>query len=305
MVERRLYEVVDTGDEFLTEASSHLFKAGGKRFRPMLVFTAAHFGDPAAEGIAESALVIELTHLATLYHDDVMDEAAMRRGAPSANSRWGNAIAILAGDYLFAIASELVADLGADVVRTQARTFARLVHGQISETVGAPEDADQIQWYLHVLAEKTGSLIATAARLGAQLAKAPSEVVEALAEFGEIIGVAYQLSDDLLDIASDGDTSGKTQGTDLMEGIPTLPVLFARTSDDTSERLRELLSGPVAEEDLAETLRLLRESSAMDRAREVLDTYCNDAKTIALGLPECPARDALLGICDYMVARSS
>ncbi|HIW64293.1 MAG TPA: polyprenyl synthetase family protein [Candidatus Stackebrandtia excrementipullorum] len=304
-VERRLHEVVESNDSFLTEAASHLFKAGGKRFRPMLSLTAAHFGDPKAEGVVQSALVMELTHLATLYHDDVMDEAAKRRGGPSANSRWSNSIAILAGDYLFAVASELVAELGSDTVSEQARTFSRLVHGQIAETVGPPEDTDPIAWYLHVLAEKTGSLIATAARLGAQFAGADREVVEAVSEFGETIGVAFQLSDDLLDIASDGETSGKIQGLDLMEGVPTLPVLYARVGEDTPDRLRELVSGPVAEEDLAEALKLLRASSAMDRARRLLDEYGARAKSIALSLPACPARDALVGICEYMVARDS
>jgi heptaprenyl diphosphate synthase len=305
VIEKRLQEVVSSEDSFLTEAASHLFKAGGKRFRPMLSLTAAHFGDPQADGVIDSALVMELTHLATLYHDDVMDEASMRRGAPSANSRWSNSVAILAGDYLFAVASELVAGLGSETVRAQARTFSRLVHGQIAETVGPPDGEDAIAWYLHVLAEKTGSLIATAGRLGAQFAGAPPAVVESVAEFGEIIGVAFQLSDDLLDIASDGDTSGKTQGTDLLEGIPTLPVLYARTNADTPDRLRELVSGPVAEQDLDETLTLLRKSSAMDAARRTLKTYGDRAKTVAASLPPGAPRDALVGMCDYMVARSS
>ncbi|TWJ10569.1 heptaprenyl diphosphate synthase [Stackebrandtia albiflava] len=305
VVERRLHEVVESGDPFLTEAASHLFKAGGKRFRPMLAITAAHFGDPTARGVIESALVMELTHLATLYHDDVMDEASKRRGAPSANSRWSNSIAILTGDYLFAVASELVAELGSETVSTQARTFSRLVHGQIAETVGPPDGVDPVKWYLHVLAEKTGSLIATAARLGAQFAGASTDVVDAVADFGETIGVAFQLSDDLLDIASDDDTSGKTQGTDLMEGVPTLPVLYAKIGEDTSPRLRELVSGPVAEEDLPETLELLRASPAMDRARQTLHEYGDRAKAITAELPACPARDALAGICDYMVARNA
>lgn len=304
-VERRLHEVVESRDAFLTEAASHLFKAGGKRFRPMLALTAAHFGDPRADGVIQSALVTEITHLATLYHDDVMDEATKRRGAPSANSRWSNSIAILAGDYLFAVASELVSELGSDIVAEQARTFSRLVHGQMAETVGPPEDTDPITWYLHVLAEKTGSLIATAARLGAHFSGADREVVEAVTEFGETIGVAFQLSDDLLDISSDGDTSGKIQGLDLMEGIPTLPVLYARTGEDTPDRLRELISGPVAETDLAETLKLLRASTAMDRARETLNEYGRRAMTIAQGLPACAARDALIGVCEYMVSRDS
>lgn len=305
VIEKRLDHVVESGDRFLTEAASHLFKAGGKRFRPMLALTAAHFGDPEAHGVTESALVMELTHLATLYHDDVMDEAAVRRGAPSANARWDNSIAILAGDYLFAIASELVAELGSDTVREQARTFSRLVHGQIAETVGAPDDQDPVEWYLYILAEKTGSLIATAARLGAKFSGAPESVVTALAEFGEIIGVAFQLSDDLIDILSDADTTGKTPGTDLLEGVPTLPVLYALQQEDTSPRLRELLSGKVSESDLPEALELLRGSKAMDTARGTLESYRDRAKEVVNSLPACPARDALLGICDYMVERSS
>lgn len=305
VIEKRLQEVIDSGDAFLTEAASHVLKAGGKRFRPMLSVTAAHFGDPDAHGVIESSLVMELTHLATLYHDDVMDEAAMRRGAPSANSRWSNSIAILSGDYLFAVASELVAELGSETVREQARTFSRLVHGQIAETVGPPEGVDPVDWYLRVLTDKTGSLIATAARLGAQFAGAPTSVVDAVAEYGETIGVAFQLSDDLLDIASDGDTSGKVQGLDLMEGIPTLPVLYAQVGDDTSPRLRELVSKPVAQEDLEETLELLRSSAAMKQARKTLDEFGERAKAVAGSLPAGSTRDALTGMCDYMVARSS
>ncbi|MGH8879227.1 MAG: polyprenyl synthetase family protein [Stackebrandtia sp.] len=306
VIEERLHDIVESGNPFLTETASHLFKAGGKRFRPMLGLTVAHLGDsPGADGVITSALVMELTHLATLYHDDVMDEATVRRGAPSANARWSNSVAILAGDYLFAVASELVAELGSETVRAQAQTFSQLVHGQIAETVGPPADADAIDWYLNVLAQKTGSLIATTARLGAQFAGAERSVVEAVAEFGEVIGVAYQLADDLLDIASDGDVSGKTQGTDLLEGVPTLPVLYAKSQQDTPQRLRQLVSGPVATEDLDETLRLLRASPAMDAARETLDRYGDRAKAIATSLPNGAARDALVGICDYMVGRNS
>ena len=306
VIEDRLHQIVESGDRFLTEAASHLFKAGGKRFRPMLSLTAAHFGPhPDAEEVIVSALVMELTHLATLYHDDVMDEASMRRGAPSANARWSNSVAILAGDYLFAIASELVAQLGSDTVRTQAQTFSRLVHGQIAETVGPPEGTDAIAWYLDVLAEKTGSLIATAARLGASFGGADPEVVAAVAEFGETIGVAFQLSDDLLDIASDGDVSGKTQGTDLLEGVPTLPVLYARAQPGTPDRLRQLVSGPVAPEELPETLALLRSSEAMAAARDTLLSYGDRAKELAKSLPAGRAQDALISVCDYMVARNT
>jgi heptaprenyl diphosphate synthase len=252
----------------------HLVDAGGKRFRPLLVAIAAQFGDAERPEITSAAAVVELTHLATLYHDDVMDEAAVRRGAPSANSRWGNSLAILVGDFLFAQAALIAAELGPDAVRIQAQTFARLVHGQIAETVG-PRDSDPVEHCLHVVAEKTGSLIATSARFGAMFAGAPASHVDALARYGESMGVAFQLSDDLIDISSESPESGKTPGTDLREGIPTLPVLYALRSDErdaASVRLREILAGGAVTDDglHAEALGLLRESPALKRARETV-----------------------------------
>ena len=205
-------------------------------------------------------MVVELTHLATLYHDDVMDEALVRRGAVSANSRYGNAVAILTGDFLFSRASNLLADLGPHAVRLQAVTFERLVTGQIRETVGPPDGADPIEHYLAVLADKTGSLIATSAEFGALFAGVDAATTDRLRAFGEQIGVAFQLSDDLLDIASDSAESGKTPGTDLREGVATLPALYAlRSSDEPSRRLRELVGRPLPDDDEhAEALRLLR-----------------------------------------------
>ncbi|HEY2173186.1 MAG TPA: polyprenyl synthetase family protein, partial [Mycobacteriales bacterium] len=214
-VEERLAAAVHTDAPFIAEPARHLVVAGGKRFRPLLVLLAAHFGDPDAPGVIPSAVVVELTHLATLYHDDVMDEADVRRGAVSANTRWTNTIAILTGDFLFARASDTLADLGPEAVRLQARTFERLVTGQIRETVGPEEGADPVEHYLRVVAEKTGSLIATSARFGAMFAGADRSVIEALQRYGEVVGTAFQLSDDLLDITSLQAQSGKTPGTDL------------------------------------------------------------------------------------------
>ncbi len=210
-VELQLREAVKSEDEFVSEVSRHLLDAGGKRFRPMLVLLAAQLGDAEAPGIVPAALVVELTHVATLYHDDVMDEAALRRGAPSANSRWDNSVAILTGDYLFAKASEIVADLGPEAVRLQSRTFQRLVTGQLRETIG-PGSGDELEHYLSVLSDKTGSLIATSARFGAWLSGSDEDVVDAVTAYGERIGVAFQLADDLIDIARNTTESGKTPG---------------------------------------------------------------------------------------------
>ena len=202
-----------------------------------------------ADGVLTSACVVELTHLASLYHDDVMDEADLRRGAESANARWDNHVAILTGDFLFSKSSELTAGLGPDAVRIQAQTFTRLVEGQILETLGPSGDQDPLEHYLRVVAGKTGSLIATSARYGAMFAGAPADVVEALTEYGEKVGVAFQLSDDILDIASETEESGKTPGTDLREGVPTLPVLIAQRSTDPADaRLLELLGSDLTED---------------------------------------------------------
>src|SRR5688572_372647 len=201
-VEESLAEVVRSVDPLLDMVAHHLIDAGGKRFRPLLVALAAQFGDPTVPEVPRAGVVVELTHLATLYHDDVMDEAPVRRGAPSVNMRWGNSIAILAGDHLFAQAADLAVDLGIEAVRLQAQTFGRLVRGQIAETAG-PRGEDPIAHHLFVNSEKTGSLIGTSARFGAMFSGAPSAQIEALAEYGEVIGVAFQLSDDLVDIASE------------------------------------------------------------------------------------------------------
>jgi heptaprenyl diphosphate synthase len=309
-VEVRLRDSVASADPFVTEAARHLVEAGGKRFRPMLVALGAQFGDPTAPQVVTAAVVMELTHLATLYHDDVMDEAPVRRGAPSANFRWTNSVAILVGDYLFARAADIATDLGLEAVQLQARTFARLVHGQIAETVGPRAGEDPVAHYLNAITEKTGSLIATSARFGGMFGGAAPEHIAALAGYGEIIGIAFQLSDDLLDIASESTQSGKTPGTDLREGVPTLPVLYALASDDAdaaSVRLREILAtGPVTDEALhAEALGLLRESPALKRARETVRCYAEEARERLSPLPDCPPRRALESLCDFIADRTS
>jgi heptaprenyl diphosphate synthase len=306
-VEQRLGASVESDAPFVAEASRHLMNAGGKRFRPMLVLVAAEFGDSRAPGVVTSAVGVELTHLASLYHDDVMDEADLRRGAKSANARWDNSVAILTGDFLFAQASEVIADLGPDAVRIQARTFARLVEGQIRETVGPQGGEDPLQHYLRVVADKTGALISTSARYGAMMSGAGERVEALLTEFGERIGSAFQLSDDVIDIASETGESGKTAGTDLREGVPTLPVLIARTSDDPRDaRLLELLDSDLSDDTLhAEALALLREHDALRQARAEVSRTADEARKLLEELPDNAARQALAGLCDMVVNRTA
>lgn len=303
--ESALVEAVKSSDGFLDEAAGHLLSAGGKRFRPMLVVLAAELGDPAREEVTTAAVVVELTHLATLYHDDVMDEAPLRRGAPSANARWDNALAILVGDYLFAQASDRVATLGPEAVSIQARTFSRLVRGQMRETIGPGEAEDPLEHYLGVVADKTGSLIATSARFGAMMSGASPEQAQALTEFGECIGIAFQLSDDIIDVLSDSTDSGKTPGTDLREGVPTLPTLFAqRSSAPADEDLRRILQAPITDEALvAEVLVRLRGHYAMDQARDYVRSEAARARGMLAGLPQGSMRSALETICNELTER--
>ncbi|MBA2768328.1 MAG: polyprenyl synthetase family protein [Sporichthyaceae bacterium] len=306
-VEAMLHETVKSSFPFVTETSRHLVDAGGKRFRPLLVLLASRFGDAEAPGVVPSAVVVELTHLATLYHDDVMDEADLRRGAESANARWDNTVAILTGDFLFARASDILADLGPEAVRLQARTFERLVTGQIRETVGPAQGEDPVEHYLSVLADKTGSLIATSARFGAMLSGAPDDVVDVLTRFGERIGIAFQLSDDLLDVLSDTCESGKVPGTDLREGVPTLPVLLLRRMDRPEDRrLRSLLDAGLPDQaDHAEALRLLRANPAVAQAQAEVKRWADDARESLGPLPSGPAKDALAALCDQVVGRAT
>jgi heptaprenyl diphosphate synthase len=306
-VEKALHEHVESEAPFVTEAARHLMEAGGKRFRPLLCFLAAETGDAASADVLTAACVVELTHLASLYHDDVMDEAALRRGAESANARWDNHVAILTGDFLFSKSSELTASLGPEAVRIQAQTFTRLVEGQILETLGPGPDDDALEHYLRVVAGKTGSLIATSAHYGAMFAGASPEVVEALRSYGEKVGVAFQLSDDILDIASESDESGKTPGTDLREGVPTLPVLIARKSEDPADaRLLELLADDLADDELhAEALTLLRSHPALAAARDYVASEAVEAKQLLAVLPESPVRTALEQFADLVAHRSS
>ena len=306
VVEERLRAVADSSHPLLRVTAVHLLSAGGKRVRPLLALLAAHLGDPDAPQVVDAAVVVELTHLATLYHDDVMDEAELRRGTQSANSRWTNSTAILTGDYLFARASDVVAELGPDAVRIQARTFARLVEGQIAETAGPAEGHDAVAHHLKVLGDKTASLLAASARLGALVAGAPPEAVDAVARFGEAYGVAFQLSDDLIDIESERSALGKTPGTDLREGVRTLPVLLALADDDPAgARLRALVQRPLSDDaEHAEALRLMRSSPALAAARARLDQQVHEARDIAASLPAGAARDALLGLADALLART-
>ena len=305
-VEELLSSHIQGDYPLVVETSRHLVEAGGKRFRPLITLIASHFGNGQSRPVIEAAVVCELTHVATLYHDDVMDEAPLRRGVESANNRWGNTVAILTGDYLFSKASDLLADLGPEAVRLQAKTFERLVIGQIQETQGPKNGADPLEHYLQVVADKTGSLIATSARFGAMLSGADASVVETLTKFGEKIGIAFQLADDVIDIASDSSQSGKTPGTDLKEGVPTLVTLQIMKSNRSEDAaLKKLLSAPMDDATVAQVIPQLREHQALKDARIQLHQLADEAKALLVSLPQGSARSALENLCDAIVDRTA
>ncbi len=306
-VDALLRTVVDHEDPFIAQASAHLSEAGGKRFRPMLTLLAAELGNGINDDVVAAATGVELTHLASLYHDDVMDEADLRRGVASVNAQYGNSSAILIGDLLFGKASELVAGLGPEAVKIQAQTFVRLCSGQIRDDRPVPAGVDPIDYYLGVLADKTGALIATAARYGAIFSGCSPETVDIMRRYGERLGIAFQLADDLLDISSGSGQSGKTPGTDLRAGVATLPVLLARQSVDPSDdRLKVLLDSDLHDDSLhSEALALLQAHPAMVEARERTNSVAREARDLLapllIGLaPDSPAHQGITALVDLV-----
>jgi heptaprenyl diphosphate synthase len=240
-VEAGLMEQLRFASPVADAAARYLAEAGGKRVRPLLTLLVSEFGDGASKHVQQVAQAIELTHLASLYHDDVMDEASLRRGVPAAHKTWSNSVAILAGDLLFARASSLVAGIGEEAILLQARTFERLCLGQLHETIGPAPEEDRVEHYLQVLADKTGSLIACAARMGALVGNAPREYLEPVTQYGEEVGLAFQLIDDVIDLSPAKADTGKRAGTDLRAGVETLPVLLLRRRAQESAEAADLL----------------------------------------------------------------
>ncbi|MGX9297525.1 polyprenyl synthetase family protein [Tsukamurella paurometabola] len=303
-VEQVIADGIAEADGCVIEEALHLFQAGGKRFRPMFTILSGRIGGTPSEQVITAAAAMELTHLATLYHDDVMDEADTRRGAPSANAKWGNSIAILAGDYLFARASAYGADLGPRAVGVIATCFGELVTGQMLELKGAGS-GDPVQHYLDTIWGKTGSLIATCGLLGALHGGGDEETAQRMYRIGAAIGMAFQISDDIIDISSVAQESGKTPGTDLREGVFTLPVLYAlRDEGPDADRLREILVGPVTDDALVdEAIELLGRSAGMKEAQATLARYADDARAELAELPESEPRASLESLVTFTVAR--
>jgi heptaprenyl diphosphate synthase len=293
----------EPGSQLLSTTATYLLAAGGKRIRPMLALLSGYFGDPTDPRLIPASVALELVHVATLYHDDVIDEAGSRHGVPSANARWDNTVAILTGDYLFARASEISTELGPEVCRILAQTIGVLCDGQIRE-VDTARRLDQTEdKYLEVIRRKTAALIATSCRLGGMMSDATPEHVDILEDFGGSLGLAFQLSDDIMDLTSSQLELGKEPGVDLKEGVYTLPVLRALVrSPDREELARILQAGPHGEL-LDRALEIVTSGDGIEHARAAVRAEVGRAVGLAERLPEGSAQHALVQLARYLGAR--
>ncbi|MGO4689910.1 polyprenyl synthetase family protein [Glaciibacter sp. 2TAF33] len=318
-VEAMLLAEVTFTDDIADVTGRYLLNAGGKRVRPMLALLTAHLGNGAIPDVVTAATAIEITHLASLYHDDVMDDSDRRRGVPSAQTVWGNSVAILTGDLLFARASQLMARLGERAIRLQANTFERLVLGQLHETVGPRPGEDAVQHYIQVLADKTGSLIAAAAQAGVVFSDAPDEFEQPVIAFGEKIGVAFQLIDDVIDLSPQPEETGKVPGTDLRAGVATLPLLKLRALAPTDAAAGDLLARlerdvlarvgqPNTPDDVTAAdaaITALRQHPVTSQTLSEAHRWAGDAVDALDSLPKGSVKKALTRFAETIVERSS
>ncbi|WP_454132435.1 polyprenyl synthetase family protein [Microbacterium lacticum] len=311
-VEQTLARELKVTDTLADATTRYLYEAGGKRVRPMLTLLTAELGEGATDDVIAGATALEMTHLGSLYHDDVMDGADVRRGVPSAHAVWGNNVAILTGDLLFSRASQLMAQIGERAIRLQADTFERLVLGQMHETVGPQAGEDPVDFYLQVLADKTGSLIAASAHAGALFSDAPSEYRLPVRQYGEKVGVAFQLLDDVIDLSPDADETGKVPGTDLRAGVPTMPyLLLGRSGDPASQALKATIDDGVLRiadgadpAILDDAITALREHPATEATRQQAYEWADAAVEAIDPLPAGVVRDALVKLSHVIVDRS-
>jgi len=311
-VEAGLKHEMRFADRIADVTATYLLDAGGKRVRPVLTLLAAQLGGGVNDNVIKAAQVVEITHLASLYHDDVMDDAPLRRGVPTAQLVFGNSVAVLTGDLLFARASQLIADLGERAIKLQADTFERLCLGQLHETVGPAEDEDPVAHYIQVLADKTGSLIAAAAQFGVAFSGAPAEFEPAVLEFGEKIGIAFQLVDDVIDLSLDAADTGKKAGTDLRAGVVTMPLLKLRARAAADAEAAEFLAylesdviGAPEGVDIGQGAERLRAHAVTAETLEDAHEWARQAVAALAPLPDGAVKKALTRFADTVVDRTN
>ena len=300
-VEEALRRTVQASDPFLSQVAAHLITAGGKRLRPALTVAVGELGGgPASDDVVMGAVSVELVHLGSLYHDDVMDEARTRRNVESVNSRWGNLVAILAGDFLLARASEIAASLGTEVAGLLATTIGRLCEGQVMELARTFDVARSEDEYLTSIAGKTAALMATACRIGGITAGVDRPGIEALTRYGERVGMVFQIVDDILDVVATEEELGKPAGNDLLEGVYTLPVIKALAKEGADE-LRKLLARPLEPSELERARAMVRADGAVGWALDVARAYADEAADTLEGFPPGPVLTALRSLAHHLI----
>ncbi len=308
-VEDELLHVVQSEGKFLTEVASHLIRAGGKRVRPGFAIASAAVLDPHALqaniDVIRGGCAVELVHIGSLYHDDVMDDATTRRSVISVNAEWGNLRAILAGDYLLGRASQIAADLGTEVAGLLATTITHLCEGQILELEWAFNTDRSLESYERSITGKTASLLSTACRIGAIVAGLPRPVIESLTEFGLAYGMAFQVVDDILDVIATAGQLGKPAGNDLIEGIYTMPVIHSISDPDCGPRLREILGRHITVDERDEARSLVRNGGGVEVALSLARGWADKASSALTDLPDTPAASALRAAADHIIDRAA
>jgi heptaprenyl diphosphate synthase len=307
-VEERLQGAVRADDRFLGDVAGHLLAAGGKRLRPTLAlcagYAASDVDSSVPDEVVTGAAAVELVHLGSLYHDDVIDEAETRRGVPSVNARWSNIVAILAGDYLLAQASSLAASLGAEVAALLAATIGELCRGQILELQHLFDVSRSEESYLSSIEGKTAALMATASRVGAMVSGVSADSLDALTQFGHHLGLCFQVVDDVLDVTRTDAELGKPAGNDVHEGVYTLPVIYAISR---SEELRSLLGRKLEWPQVRRAVELIAVPEVVDASMTVARTHATKANEALAGAAELDAEvcNRLRKLVDGLVQRSS
>jgi heptaprenyl diphosphate synthase len=287
-----------TGDNFLDEVTTHLIAAGGKRLRPLLALAAATGGSrDATEDELMGGVAVELVHLASLYHDDVIDEATIRRNVESVNSRFGNLVAIVAGDYLLARSAAIAAGLGVEIAQLLADTLGRLCQGQVTEVRSAFQIARSREDYFDSISGKTAALTATSCRIGALTGRLPAAEVDACTEFGHCFGMVFQIRDDILD----GQLQ-KPAGQDLAEGIYTLPALVALADPDVGPDLRALLGTPLAQPERDKAREIVMASDGIAESVEAARRYVDGAQKATTGINQPELRAGLSRLVDELLS---
>lgn len=304
-VEAELIKVVQAPDPVLTETASHLIKAGGKRLRPALSLLGGKFYNFSLEKILPLAVALELIHMATLVHDDVVDGAMTRRGNPTVKAVWGDKISTHIGDYLFGLSLILISQYKNSIIpKVLAETSVKMCEGEIYQISASFDTGQTIRDYFYRINRKTALLIAASCQLGAVACGAPDSIHLALRRYGHNIGMAFQITDDILDMTAEQKNLGKPIGSDLRQGIITMPVIYALQKSPQQQRLRELvIKKHKTDEEVDETIKLIEQSGGLDYAHKIAERYVEKAKRQLIPLPDTKIKESMFKIADFISVR--